>query len=83
MCGVIHDMGMLTASSQLRSSGRQGSANTDALILFGTHCSWTEPVINYAKKYAAQVRKYYTAFNGNNNPQSSEETRAIIAGIVF
>ncbi len=35
MYQVIDNMGMLTASSQLRSAGRQGSAIADDLIAFG------------------------------------------------
>ncbi len=63
MCGVIHDMGMLTASAQLRSSGRQGSAIADELVAFGEDESWLEPLINYAKQYATIVKKDFNNFN--------------------
>ena len=62
MCGVIHDMGMLTASAQLRSSGREGSATADELIAFGKNADWIEPVINYAKRYALVAKKDYQSF---------------------
>jgi uncharacterized protein (DUF2252 family) len=62
MYQVVDNMGMLTASAQLRSSGRQGSANTDDLIAFGKDESWPEKVTNYARQYAAQVKKDYDEF---------------------
>jgi uncharacterized protein (DUF2252 family) len=62
MYRVIDDMGMLTASSQLRSSGRQGSAITDELIAFGKDEKWQEPVLNYAIEYSHQVKKDYLLF---------------------
>ncbi|MEP6726110.1 MAG: DUF2252 family protein [Bacteroidota bacterium] len=62
MCGVIADMGMLPASSQLRSAGRQGSANADELIAFGQEVSWIDILLQYAKRYAAIVKKDYGYF---------------------
>jgi uncharacterized protein (DUF2252 family) len=59
---VIDDMAMLTASSQLRSTGRQGSAITDELIAFGQDDQWQEPILKYAIDYAHQVKKYYMEF---------------------
>ncbi|MDR3694321.1 DUF2252 family protein [Mucilaginibacter sp.] len=59
---VITDMAMLTASAQLRSSGRQGSAIADDLIVFGEDNHWGEAVIKYAQRYAGQVNIDYTAF---------------------
>ncbi len=62
MYRVIDDMAMLTASSQLRSSGRQGSAIADDLIVFGSDESWQEQVLNYAIEYAHQVKKDYLLY---------------------
>ncbi|MES1226977.1 MAG: DUF2252 family protein, partial [Bacteroidota bacterium] len=59
---VIDDMAMLTASSQLRSSGRQGSANADELIAFGQNDQWQEAIIKYAIAYSIRVKKYYIQF---------------------
>ena len=59
---VIDDMAMLTASAQLRSSGRQGSAIADELIAYGENTNWHESTLNYAKQYAKQVNQDYTAF---------------------
>jgi len=59
---VIDDMATLTASAQLRSSGRQGSALADELIAFGHNTHWHDALINYAKKYAKQVSKDYKQF---------------------
>ena len=56
---VIKNMAMLTASAQLRSSGRQGAANADELIAFGKDDSWINPIIDYAYQYAKQVKKDY------------------------
>jgi uncharacterized protein (DUF2252 family) len=59
---VIDDMAMLTASSQLRSSGRQGSGIADELIAYGESTGWQEDLLNYALKYAKQVKRDYTAY---------------------
>ena len=59
---VIHDMAMLTASAQLRSSGRQGSAIADELIAFGKNTDWPKGILNYAVKYAKQVKIDYQAY---------------------
>jgi len=60
---VIDDMGMLTASAQLRSGGMQGSANIDELMAFGKDQGWQEAVINYAFQYCEQVKAYYEEFS--------------------
>jgi uncharacterized protein (DUF2252 family) len=59
---VIKDMAMLTASAQLRSSGRQGSALADELIAFGKDHHWQEGLLNYAVAYAAKAKKDYQAY---------------------
>ncbi len=59
---VIDDMAMLTASSQMRSSGREGSSNTDLFILFGENKDWQEPVLKYAVNYSHVVRENYSNF---------------------
>ncbi len=59
---VIDDMAMLTASSQLRSSGRQGSANADELIAFGANCQWQDDILDYAIKYTEKIKKYHTEY---------------------
>jgi uncharacterized protein (DUF2252 family) len=59
---VIDDMAMLTASSQLRSAGRQGSAIADELIAFGKNNDWQEGILKYSINYSYQVKKYYTEF---------------------
>jgi uncharacterized protein (DUF2252 family) len=67
MYQVVDDMGMLTASSQLRSAGRQGSADADALIAFGHEETWQKPIADYARQYARQVKKDYAAFLAGHN----------------
>ena len=62
MCGVIDDMGMLTASAQIRSAGRQGSANADELIAFGQDPSWIDAILQYSSGYAAIVKRDYEFF---------------------
>ena len=59
---VIDDMAMLTASAQLRSGGRQGSANADEMIAFGQNTQWQEVLLNYAVKYARKVGKDYDSY---------------------
>jgi len=59
---VIKEMGVLTASAQLRSSGRQNSAIADELIAFGQNNDWRAGVLRYAEKYLLQVKKDYQEF---------------------
>jgi uncharacterized protein (DUF2252 family) len=59
---VIDDMALLTASSQLRSSGRQGSAIADKLIAHGLSTQWQDEVLNYSLKYARQVKQDYKQY---------------------
>lgn len=59
---VIDDMGLLTASSQLRSGGIQSSATIDDLMNFAKTDGWQEPLIQYALKYAQQIKRYYREY---------------------
>ncbi len=59
---VIDDMAMLTASAQLRSSGRQGASIADELIAFGQDCEWQNVILEYAEQYAAKVKLDYKQF---------------------
>ncbi len=62
MCEVIDSMGMLTASAQLRSAGRKGSANADTLIAFGQDEKVQQEILDYALAYSTTVKKDYAAF---------------------
>lgn len=59
---VVDDMAMLTASAQLRSSGRQGAATADELIAFGNNNQWQDVILDYAIDYTKKVKKDYNAF---------------------
>jgi uncharacterized protein (DUF2252 family) len=59
---VIEDMAVLTASAQLRSGGRQGSANADELIAFGENTEWQLLLLAYAKDYSKKVNSDYKRF---------------------
>ncbi|MHA4807808.1 DUF2252 domain-containing protein [Flavitalea flava] len=59
---VIVDMALLTASAELRSAGRQGSALADELIAFGKDQHWQQGLLDYAKEYAVQVKKDYQSY---------------------
>ena len=62
MYSVIDNMAMLTASSQLRSTGQDGSAITDELKQFARDTKWPEKVLEYARQYSYTVKGYYTDF---------------------
>ena len=62
---VIEDMALLTASAQLRSSGRQGSDIADKLIDFGKSTNWQKPMLDYAMAYSKQVKADYTSFQND------------------
>lgn len=59
---VIEDMALLTASAQLRSAGRQGSALPDELIAFGKDQHWQQNLLDYSKEYAGQIKKDYQSY---------------------
>jgi uncharacterized protein (DUF2252 family) len=59
---VIDDMGMLTASSQLRSSGMDESATKDELKEFAGKEGWQQQIIDIATEQAALVCADYGAF---------------------
>ena len=48
---LARDLGFLIAWSDLRSSGRQGSATIDQLIAFAEKRRWRESVLDYAEHY--------------------------------
>ena len=62
ICCVMQDMGVITASSYLNSSGRQGSAIADELIFFGENKHWQDSIINYANDYVVKARNDFEAF---------------------
>ena len=55
-------MAEIVAWSQLRSGGRDGSAIADDLIAFGEAAALKMPLLQYARRYAGQVRKDYGKF---------------------
>ena len=59
---VINDMAMLTASAQLRISGRKGAAVADDLIAFGNRNDWQKRLIELSKTYSKQVNDQYKRF---------------------
>jgi uncharacterized protein (DUF2252 family) len=59
---VIEDMAIMAASSQLRSSGRQGSADADELIQYGQNENWQNRMLEYAVQYADRVKKDYRSY---------------------
>jgi len=87
MYQVVDDMAMLTASSQLRSAGRQGSASADDLIAFGQDPSWQKDLLEYAIDYSVQVKEQYAHFvaeyaNGAfRKPSRAKEPSPILAEV--
>ena len=59
---VIQVMGTIVASAQLRSAGRQGSANADELIAFGQRHKWKKPLLDAARECEAQVRRDWKTY---------------------
>jgi uncharacterized protein (DUF2252 family) len=69
---VLQNMGVLTASAQLRSSGRQGAATVDDLIAFGTNTNWQKSVIDFAFAYAERVKLDFEVFVSEREKQKKE-----------
>ena len=59
---VMEAMGHLTAWAELRSAGRQGSADADALGAFARTGGWRRALVSYARGYAQQVVRDYERF---------------------
>jgi uncharacterized protein (DUF2252 family) len=59
---VIHDMGILTASAQIRSSGWKGASVVDEQSAFGGNKQWQESVLDFARVYSQTVKKDYLEF---------------------
>ena len=55
-------MGRLVAWSQLRSSGRRGSATADDLQAFAAAPGWRHALVGYARGYVATVHHDWTRF---------------------
>jgi hypothetical protein len=51
---ILRDLGFLTAWSQLRSSGREGSATIDELSAFAEKRRWRDSVGDHAEHYKRQ-----------------------------
>jgi uncharacterized protein (DUF2252 family) len=58
----IATIGEVVAWAQLRSSGREGSANADELIEFAQQDRWQKQLLEYAKHYSSQVEKDWQEF---------------------
>jgi len=52
---VIHTMADVVAWAPLRSAGRQGSANADALEAFGAARAWRRPLVAASRRVATHV----------------------------
>jgi uncharacterized protein (DUF2252 family) len=59
---VLETMGKLVAWSQLRSSGRQGSATADELIAFGEKARWPRQLREAAQESTKQVRRDWKTY---------------------
>ncbi len=55
-------LGEVTASSYLRSSGRQGSSIADELISFAAETSWKKGLMEFARQYSKQVAEDYQEY---------------------
>jgi uncharacterized protein (DUF2252 family) len=70
---AVVTMGHLTVWTQLRSSGRDGSAITDDLIAFAHAGGWQERLIEYCHSYAAQVDRDYNQFVAAHNKRGQRQ----------
>ncbi len=85
MCRVITDMGMLTASAQLRSAGHRGSSAPDDLVTFAQRKDWQDKLIAISELLASKTVRYYSDFvedlkNGKlHKGEESKEDLALTA----
>ena len=62
VANYVKDLGTITASAQLRSSGRHKAATADQLKIFAEADSWVKVVTEWSIEYAEQVKKDYATF---------------------
>ena len=60
---VIATLGRVIAWAQLRSAGRDGSANADELIDFGRRKKWKDLLLDASRSCAVQVAEDVAAYN--------------------
>jgi uncharacterized protein (DUF2252 family) len=60
---VVATMGRMLAWDQLRASGRQGSANADALIAYAQTSTWVPELLDAATEMAVTTSKQWRAFS--------------------
>ncbi len=59
---IVATMARVSAWSQLRGSGRQGSAIADELIAWAERGNWQGPLLKYAQAYSKQVEADWKSF---------------------
>ena len=62
VANYVKDLGVITASAQLRSSGRYKSSTADQLKNFAENASWVKIVTDWSIQYAKQVQEDYLLF---------------------
>lgn len=75
---IMDTMARLSASGQLRSSGRQHSSTADELIAFAAgNKRWSGKLLKYARQYAVQVKadfaSYITDYNLSRDSASGRK----------
>ncbi len=60
--GFVRTLAQCTAWAQLRSAGRQGSANADELVDFGRRRKWRTALLDAARECAAQSEAAWRVF---------------------
>ncbi|MDP9042295.1 MAG: DUF2252 domain-containing protein [Bacteroidota bacterium] len=75
---VIHDMAVLTASAQIRSSGWKGASVVDDLSSFGANKMWQEAVLDFGRNYSQVVKKDYLEFCGQSVKDERQKTKKTI-----
>jgi uncharacterized protein (DUF2252 family) len=74
---IIHDMGVLTAAAQIRSSGWKGASVVDELSAFGGNKQWQESVLEFGKKYSQTVKQDYLEFCKETKSRHIPESKPI------
>ena len=75
---VIHDMAVLTASAQIRSSGWKGASVVDDLSSFGANKMWQESVLDFGRNYSQVVKKDYLEFCVQSVKDEKQKTKKAV-----
>jgi uncharacterized protein (DUF2252 family) len=82
MADIVRSMGELTASAQLRASGRLGAAAADDLMAFARDKSWTRPMTALAAQWSRSIATEWLDFARSDLAKAAMKARGFNSTLV-